>query len=145
MKRLTKEYSLKINDYIDVKYGSVNREKPIVIYLEGKTWLSPNYVGDYETTIDCIIKKFKNEITENIKNDDIFENKFIFDFDVKAASLRENKKSFVSFDIFLKQPEVNYKMLKELKSHIINNYKHIIDNLAYDLSNHTFSLSKTKR
>lgn len=36
MKRLNKEYSLDINEYIDVKYGSVDKLKPIVIYVTCK-------------------------------------------------------------------------------------------------------------
>lgn len=36
MKRLNKEYSLDINEYIDVKYGSVDRNNPIVIYVTCK-------------------------------------------------------------------------------------------------------------
>lgn len=36
MKRLNKEYSLDINEYIDVKYGSVDKFNPIVIYITCK-------------------------------------------------------------------------------------------------------------
>ena len=33
MKRLNKEYSLEINEYIDVKYGSIDKLNPLVIYV----------------------------------------------------------------------------------------------------------------
>lgn len=36
MKRLNKEYSLDINEYIDVKYGSVDKLNPLVIYVSCK-------------------------------------------------------------------------------------------------------------
>lgn len=36
MKRLNKEYSLEINEYIDVKYGSIDKLNPLVIYITCK-------------------------------------------------------------------------------------------------------------
>lgn len=36
MKRLNKEYSLDINEYIDVKYGSIDKLNPLVIYVTCK-------------------------------------------------------------------------------------------------------------
>ena len=36
MKRLNKEYSLEINEYIDVKYGSIDKLNPVVIYVTCK-------------------------------------------------------------------------------------------------------------
>jgi hypothetical protein len=36
MKRLNKEYSLEINEYIDVKYGSIDKLNPLVIYVTCK-------------------------------------------------------------------------------------------------------------
>lgn len=144
MQRLVKEYPLNINDYIDVKYGSVNRKTPLVVYLEGKAWLKPLYDGDYETPIDNVIDKFKKNIKKSIVDDEFFENKMIFDFDIKTASLRENKKSFMSFEIFLRQQET-FLSLKELGEMLANKYKCIIDEFVYDLNENTFVLSKTKR
>lgn len=36
MKRLNKEYSLELNEYIDVKYGSIDKLNPLVIYVTCK-------------------------------------------------------------------------------------------------------------
>lgn len=36
MKRLNKEYFLEINEYIDVKYGSIDKLNPLVIYVTCK-------------------------------------------------------------------------------------------------------------
>lgn len=144
MKRLNKEYPIDISECIEVKYGSINREKPLVVYIEGKSWICPNFNGDFEEEIDCVMANFKKRLRKAIFADNLFENNFVFDFDVKTASLRENKKSFMSFEFFLRQPNEGFLCLKDLKNHIMTTYKDIIDNLAIDLSNHTFSLSKTK-
>lgn len=144
MKRLNKEYPIEVNECIEVKYGSVDREKPLVVYVEGKSWICPNFNGNFEGEIDCVMSNFKKKLRSIIKNDKVFENNFVFDFDVKTASLRENKKSFMTFGFFLKQPNDGFRLLKDLKTHIMATYRDIINDLAVDLNNHTFSLSKTK-
>ena len=58
MKRLNKEYSLDINEYIDVKYGSVDKLNPVVIYVSCKGWVCPECENDYDETINLI---FRNE------------------------------------------------------------------------------------
>ena len=47
MKRLNKEYILDFSNDIDVRFGSVNKDDPKVIYLSGKCWVSPKFEDDY--------------------------------------------------------------------------------------------------
>lgn len=143
MKRLNKEYSLNINDYIDVKYGSVNRENPIVVYVECKSWICPLYDGDYTSAIDSVVSNCKNMLRKELIRNSKFSNKFFFDFDVKTASLRENKKSFMSFEFLVRQNEKVHN-LKDIRDDIEFMFKNVIDCLAVDLNEHIFCLSKRK-
>ena len=143
MKRLNKEYSLDFNDYIDVKYGSIDKNNPCVIFLEGKTWIEPNYNGNYISDVNGIVLSFKDKLRDAITNSCDFYNKFIFDFDVKTASLRENKKSFVSFEFLVRQSGT-VKSLSEIKPIVVCLFKDIINDLTTDFNNHIFSLSKRK-
>ena len=143
MKRLSKEYCLNINDYIDVKFGSVNRVNPIVVYVACKSWICPQTDINYNEAISEIFSKFKRKLKSEILESPYFENKFICDFDIKAASNGKNKKKYISFEFFVKQKGIVYQ-LNELKGIIEQNFKTIIDNLAIDLKSHTFNVTKGK-
>lgn len=59
MKRLNKEYKLDVCNHMIVKYGSVNKDNPQVIYVNGKCWVSPKHQMDYEYVISRIEKEMK--------------------------------------------------------------------------------------
>ena len=143
MKRLSKEYCLNFNEYIDVKFGSVNRINPIVIYITCKSWICPEEQIDYTEAIGEIFNEFKKKLKNTIVKSHYFENKFICDFDINAASIRENKKKYISFEFFVKQREYVY-ALNDLKDIMEKTFKTIIDNLVIDLKSHTFNVTKGK-
>ena len=73
----------------------------------------------------------------------IFQNRFVCDFDLKTASVRENKKNYISFEFFVKQRD-NIYSLKEIKKKMKETFKGIINDLVNDLNYHTFKVTKTK-
>lgn len=143
MKRLNKEYSLDINEYIDVKYGSVDRNNPIVIYVTCKGWICPECADGYDESINLIFNNFKKRLKKSIASSEYFENRFVCDFDLKTVSMRENKKNYISFEFFIKQSK-NIYTLKEIKKKIKETFKGIINDLVNDLNYHTFKVTKTK-
>ena len=143
MKRLSKEYCLNLNEYIDVKYGSVDRTNPIIVYVTCKSWICPEGTIDYTEAIGEIFNEFKKKLKKTIIKSHYFENKFICDFDIKTASIRENKKKYISFEFFIKQHETIYALI-DLKEIIEKTFKTIIDNLVVDLESHTFNVTKGK-
>ena len=54
MERLNKEYYLNFNDKINLKYGSVNKNLPQVIYVCGSSWITPKFNGEYYSIINSI-------------------------------------------------------------------------------------------
>ena len=49
--------------------------------------------------------KFKSQLKSVIISSPFFENKFVCDFDIKTASLRENKKNYFMFEFYVKQKD----------------------------------------
>lgn len=145
MQRLNKEYKLNINDSINLIYGSVDRLNPQVIYLSGKTWILPQFDGEYETIINLILNNFKKEIRNNILNSTLFSNKYICDFDLNTLALSEDKNTFMSFDIFVKQKNQPILDLKSIKPFINGIFSKLINNLENNFRENAFMLSKSKQ
>ena len=145
IKRLNKEYRLDICDEISLKYGSVNRLNPQVVYISGKCWLCPRTEMDYQSVLSLIKDKLKKMIKNRLFEDDIFENKLIFDFDVNFEKMNVGEKKFLSFDFFLRQRDENIKMLKDLDTKLKNKLSSVIDFLITELQENNFLVSKTKK
>ena len=143
MKRLNKEYSLDINEYIDVKYGSVDKSNPVVIYITCKGWVCPECIEYYDENMEMIFNEFKKKLKKTITNSQYFENRFVCDFDLKTASVRENKKNYISFEFFVKQTN-GLRSLKDMKKIMKDTFKGIIDDLVHNLELHTYKMTKTK-
>ena len=78
-------------------YGSVNRDIPKVVYVNGSGWIEPIADGNYEEIINNAFNKFKNTLKKVIISSPLFENKFVCDFDLKTTSLKVAKKNYLSF------------------------------------------------
>lgn len=143
MERLNKEYDINLNNNVRMKYGSINRLNPIVIYVNGKSWISPNFDGEYEELITKIFNSFKKELKTQVNSSPYFDNKIVCDFDLKTSSLKENKKNFLSFEFYIKQ-KPNIIQLKDMKILIKNTFKGAIDNLVDNLINNSFIMTKDK-
>lgn len=143
MERLNKEYYLNFNDKINLKYGAVNKKLPQVIYVCGSSWITPKFSGEYYSIINSIFSKFKSQLKCAIVASPYFENKFVCDFDLKTASLRENKKNYFTFEFYVKQKN-NIIQLKDISNSIKNTFQNLIDNFVNNLTDNTFELTKSK-
>lgn len=142
MQRLNKEFKLNISDNISLKYGTVNKDNPQVIYLSGKCWVSPLFEGDYFNVVDLIKKEFKHDISSFVFNDSVFNSHFILDFNFDNDNLQYGKKKFISFNIFFKQSneipiKMNNPVFKTKFDELINDFLNLF------ISN-DFSVSKSK-
>ena len=109
MKRLNKEYKLDVCNHISLKYGTVNRNNPQVVYVSGKCWVSPQRDMDYGNVIDNIEKTMRKNIKSFLIDGINFDNRFILDFDINIDGLVPREKKFLSFDFYLRQNENNKK------------------------------------
>ena len=144
MKRLKKEYSLDVCNHIVLKYGTVNRDNPQVIYVSGKCWVSPKDERDYSKAISDIEKNMKKNINNLLMDGVNFDKKFILDFDINVDGLAPSRKRFLSFDFYLRQNEKNKKDLSLLKPLLSGKVSTISNNLVYLFRENSFTIEKRK-
>ena len=145
MRRLNKEYKLDVCNHISVKYGTVNRDDPQVVYVSGKCWVSPNYEMDYGDVMYDIEKKMRKNIKMFMTDGINFDKKYILDFDINTDKMAPNEKKFLSFNFYLKQNNKNKRKLKELRELMDNKVSTIANGLVYTFNDNDFTISKTKR
>ena len=144
MKRLNKEYKLDVCKHINLKYGTVNKNNPQVVYISGKCWVSPLKQMDYANVINGIEKDMRKNIKNFLIDGINFDNKYILDFDVSIDKLLPNEKKFLSFDFYLRQNEKNKKDLADLKDIFNRKISTIANNLVYMFKENDFTIQKTK-
>ena len=142
MKKLQKEYKLNVSINLELKYGSINREDPKIIYINGRAWIEPLYDGDYESVFKLLISQYKKDLNSKLHSTGKFERNMVYDFDINPEALQKNKKKFLSFDVFMKQTG-NYS-LKELSDDITECVGHASDVFVDKLLENEFSVTKTK-
>lgn len=143
MKRTAKEYSIDLNEHFESKYGTVNKNNPKVIYLTWKSWISPQFNGDYKTPLQEVRKNLQSQIKTAILNSSSFENDFIMESDFKFAQLGKREKNFLTIELFVKQKH-NYK-LEEFRGEIINTFKSVLDKCTSEIISNNFILTKSKK
>jgi len=144
MKRLNKEYKLNVCNHISLKYGTVNKNNPQVVYVSGKCWVSPLKNMNYVDVIDSIEKNMRNNIKTFLIDGVNFDNKYILDFEVNIDNLKPKEKKFLSFDFYLRQNEKNKKELIDLKDMFNRKISTIANNLVYMFKENDFTIEKTK-
>jgi len=144
MKRLNKEYKLDVCNHISLKYGTVNRNNPQVVYISGKCWVSPQREMNYADVIDNIEKGMKRNIKSFLIDGINFDNRFILDFDINTDGLVPREKKFLSFDFYLRQNEKNKKQLSELNDLFKRKVSTIANNLVYSFKENDFTINKKK-
>ena len=144
MKRLNKEYKLDVCNHVIVKYGSVNKDNPQVIYISGKCWVSPKHQMDYEYVISRIEKEMKKSIKLFLIDEINFTNRFILDFDINTDKFNIGGKKFLSFDFYLRQNDSDVKKLKDLKEMLSNKVSTVVNNLVYLFKENGFTVEKKK-
>ena len=145
MKRLNKEYKLDVCSHIKLKYGTVNRNNPQVIYVSGKCWVSPLRKMDYTSVFNEAEKNMRKNIKTFLIDGVNFEDKYILDFDINIDNISPNEKKFLSFDFYLKQNEKNKKELSAFKDAFNRKISTIVNNLVYILKENDFTVNKTKK
>jgi hypothetical protein len=144
MIRLNKEIKIDACKNINLKYGSVNKNDPQVIYVSGKMWICPTYDGDFNEPINLVYNNFRKELNSILRKSVVFDSKHILDFDINPINLVKNKKKFFSISFFVKQKSEKLINLKNMKNLISSNFGYLFKNLERDLIENEFEVSKTK-
>ena len=143
-KRLNKEIKLDVCNNISLKYGTVNRDNPQIVYVIGKCWISPNKKMDYERKIEKIRDKFKKRVKISFMNNETFGSKSIINFEVNSDKINLGENKFLSFDFYLKQNENKKKNLKELKDFFTRKVKALANDLVETFKENDFEVRLTK-
>ena len=145
MLRLNKEIKLNNCKNINLKYGSVNKNDPRVIYVSGKMWVCPKYEGNFYEPVNYFYNKFKKELASILKNSMIFDSKHILDFDLNYDNLEKDKKKFFSITLVIKQKSDNVINLNNIKNIVSSDFGYLFNELEKDLLENDFEVSKTKK
>ena len=145
MLRLNKEIKLNNCKNISLKYGSVNKNDPRVIYVSGKMWLCPTYDGDFDEPINVVYDKFKRQLKSILMDSTVFDTRYILDFDLNSYNLEKNKKKYFSITFFVRQKSENVINLNNIKNIISSNFGYLFNELENNLIENDFDVSKTKK
>lgn len=129
-----------------LKIGTTNKIKPEVIYLDGKTFISPNEELDsYNKEICSIKRKFHETIQHNLSLSDNFASKYILNFKVAENGITPSKKSFLSFEFLFRQKDVKHLLkLNDAKKAANNMIENILGDVTDEIVKNNFNVSKTK-
>lgn len=134
------------NQNFRLKIGTTNKLQPIVVYVEGKAFISPKEEKyDYTKDVSEIRHSFKQSITEGLYKTALFDNKYILDFQVATSGIKPEKKSFLSFQFYLRQNKDDIKKLPDLKNLAGEFITEVVDSLSDSIYEHGFEITKTKK
>ena len=84
-----------------VTYGTVDSIELKSIYLNIQTWVEPIKESDNWNRVVLNLSRFIKHTVYNTINNDLFEQKFIVDLDLRSSGLTMGKKSFLNLEVIL--------------------------------------------
>ena len=134
------------NNKVHLIIGTTNRNKPQIVYVNGKTYISPTVEQEsYLQDISDFKKFFKKTIKEELRNTSLFSENIIFDFQVPSLRIMDKKKTCLTFQFLFKQNNPNNLLkLKDLKLVAEKPINNIIDKVINDMYAHNFVVYKNK-
>lgn len=143
---MKKGKSIKLLSHRDFKinYGTVDSKNLKSIYINIQTWAEPKVDIEYPTRVVNILSRSIKHTVLNSIDENIFNNKFIVDLDLRSSGIQSNKKSFLNLEcyLYLKEIVVEFKDY-ELK----NSIKNLTDSIIKEnfTKNNIFNFTLTKK
>ena len=142
-KSICSEVSLE-NPYFKLKIGTINKKKPTTFYVEGGTFITPT---EDETSIkdriDDVYRAMSQGIIRITCETNNLEKNFIANIDVADERMKVGKKTYFSFQYYLRQNK-NDLSFSEITDSWDKYTKTVLDKIEYSLKENGFALSKTK-
>lgn len=132
------------NPYFKVKIGTINKKNPTTFYVEGGTFITP--VEDdgipYKEKIALVYKEMARGIQYLVSGNRL-KHDFIANIDVADERMKVGKKTFFTFQYYLKQngEPVSFSKIADNGDKYT---KVVLDRIEYSLKENGFALSKTK-
>ena len=143
---MKKGKSVKLLSHRDFKinYGTVDSKNLKSIYINIQTWAEPKVDINYPTrVVNSLSRSIKHTVLNSI-DENIFNNKFIVDLDLRSSGIQSNKKSFLNLECYLYPKDI----VIEFKDYgLKNSIKKIIDSVINEnfTKNNTFNFTLTKK
>lgn len=138
----------KLKEYGNAKvmYGTVDSIELKSIYLNIQTWVKPKKETDNWKRVVLNLSRAVKHSVLDIINQQIFENKFIVDLDLRHSGLELNKKSFLNLEItfFMSYPEGDFKD-QNIRKHLKEITNYIFDENFIKNEYFTFHLTKSNK
>lgn len=134
-KRTVKEYKLDNNNVFQSKYGTLNKNNPSVIYVKSRGKIVPlieknTYIED----VADIKESLTAYVDRLVKNNDEFQNRYIFNIDTGDNALKYNRKSYFKYDVYLVPIEIKP----------LDDYEETVNEMSMAISGHLETLLKEK-
>ena len=138
------------NDIFKIKIGTVDKKNPKTVYYECGTFIEPKenketYKEDvefFEKRLKEIAKKLTHSINPDSSSDKLFDKNYIVNFEIAEDRIAVNKKSYLSFQIFLKQ--INNLSFEDISKYMKTLSLLISTVYKTDIENHGYTCYKTK-
>lgn len=144
MERLNREKKIEHKD-IRVKMGTTNNDNPKAIYLEFGFFVTPKYESkDYSLDISTIRHGIKDSINRVIRESKLFDQKYIYTFELSQKGLSVGKRSYTSMQLILKQTTCPPIPLKDLIKESTVYIQDLCDDIKYTFEFHEFDVYKNK-
>jgi hypothetical protein len=126
-----------------VLYGTVDSVNLKSLYLNIQTWVEPiEECENWNRVVLNMSRNIKHSVYESIDNE-IFDDKYIVDLDLRSSGLNVNKKSFMNLEVnfFILENELDFKSL-EIKESLKKITNKIFLNNFLDNEHFKFYLTK---
>ena len=110
-----------------VKMGTTDKKNPEIIYIQAGVYIkSTEEKKTYSNDVNEIRKGYKSIIKDMTLNNEIFKDCYIATIDICSERISTNKKSYITFEFYLKQN--NVVLDKERLDFVNSVIKECIDN-----------------
>lgn len=101
----------------NVKYGSLDKICPEVMYIRAKTKVKPFVKkGDYSKDILFMKNDFIKSVSDIIRHDKNFQDTHICYFDTNENGMMYDKNSYIKYDVFIKP--INIRHINEYEKQV---------------------------
>ncbi len=130
-----------------LRVGTIDKKNPSVMFIEGGFYVIPLAEKDtYKDDINNVRKILKNTIKETLENNPYYKTDFMFYIEFGDEKIVFNKKTYFTFQIFLKpKPEIlKNKTFKDLME-IIKDTPQWLHIVKENVEKNGFITFKTKK
>ena len=127
-----------------LRFGTIDKKCPHVIYIEGGFYIKPKqFKSNYKDDIYSISKEIKQIVKNNITADKNFFPEFNFFTEIADDRINTNKKTYFSFQIFLK-PKLTTTMNFQTFLNTIEDKEKWLEIVRKKIADNDYITTKTK-